>query len=78
MLIEWVLLDNVLKLYLMYKSKNRDFHHISLQNALTRDLSQIDLVPRDKSFACLYIPRLVTSFLTYNFVDDSVNKNSAE
>ena len=40
MFIECELLDKVLKLYLVYKSKNRDFHHIRLQSALTRNLNQ--------------------------------------
>ena len=40
MFIEWVLLGKVLKLYLVHKSKNRDFHNTSLQNALTRNLGQ--------------------------------------
>ena len=40
MFIKWVLLDKVLKLYLVHKSKNRDFHQTSLQNALTRNLGQ--------------------------------------
>ena len=40
MFIEWVLLGKVLKLYLVHKSKNRDFHNASLQNALTRNLGQ--------------------------------------